>query len=831
MLRAAFLLITTLGFVGPSAAQTVAQTAERRLTGTVIHSDTHAPIDAVIVISGERQAITDKDGAFTLLLPAKKVVVEFTATGFFPLTTTVDLADHDVTGAQFTLAPNKSFASEVSVVASAPASSPSATPVAPADVLKTPGALDNVFRTLQTMPGVAATEEFGSRLTVRGGAPDQNLTVMDGVEIHDPYRLFGLTSAFNPEIIRRFELATSGFSAKYGDRLSSLLVIDNRDGDSSRAFGGSAALSITDANIVFEGKMPKRGMGSWLVTGRRTYYDLVAERITDQQFPGFADVQAKGVWEPGAGRRVTFFGLRSRQSAAITFDEKDSNANGEFNDDTNNDLASIRFDTSLGTRGHSMTVAGYSNTASTFGVAAAFTSDSQRSNSPNDTIGFSVANVAFSRELNIRDVSVRHETAWAFGAHAVEIGGEVHRLTTAQRFVINGDRNPNAANGSSVQGGAGLPDLLDSRRQSTRGGAWLTDSWRLGTRASIETGLRFDRAGINGENSWSPRFSAIVSLSPRTTLRAGAGLYTQSPGYEKAAQSDYVLDFTSDTTASLKSERAVLMSAGIDHTIGGGLSVKAETYYKRLDRVLLGRLETEAEQRVRLAPYDFPAALQSSLPTTPLITTTPTNDGRGRAYGFDLMLSRMTAPLSARFRGWTSYTWGKAEREAYGRTYPFEYDRRHAVSSVLSYRLSRKWEVASTFRWAKGFPRTAPIGLRVAATEVSKVTNGSAAVRLVPARDITGLLVYALDFGGVNNLNTSRLPDFARLDVRASWKPRGQGSRWEFYAEVINLTNRKNAGSITPTLAYNPGADRPRIVEQNDPSVPRLPTIGLRWRF
>ena len=74
-------------------------------------------------------------------------------------------------------------------------------------------------------------------------------------------------------------------------------------------------------------------------------------------------------------------------------------------------------------------------------------------------------------------------------------------------------------------------------------------------------------------------------------------------------------------------------------------------------------------------------------------------------------------------------------------------------------------------------------------------------------------------------------PDFARLDVRASWKPRGQGSRWEFYAEVINLTNRKNAGSITPTLAYNPGADRPRIVEQNDPSVPRLPTIGLRWRF
>ncbi|MFH7813526.1 TonB-dependent receptor plug domain-containing protein, partial [Acetobacter lovaniensis] len=79
-------------------------------------------------------------------------------------------------------------------------------------------------------------EEFGSRLAVRGGSPDQNLTVMDGVEIHDPYRLYGLTSAFNPETIQAFELATGGFSAKYGDRLSSLLSIENRDGTRAEKF-------------------------------------------------------------------------------------------------------------------------------------------------------------------------------------------------------------------------------------------------------------------------------------------------------------------------------------------------------------------------------------------------------------------------------------------------------------------------------------------------------------------------------------------------------------------------------------------------------------------
>ena len=118
------------------------------------------------------------------------------------------------------------------------ADQPAVLPLRPRQVLTVAGAADNVFRVLQTLPGVAATEEFGSRLSVRGGGPDQNLTVMDGVEIHNPYRLFGLTSAFNPETVERFELTAGGFGAKYGDRLSSLLVVENRPGDADRGFSG-----------------------------------------------------------------------------------------------------------------------------------------------------------------------------------------------------------------------------------------------------------------------------------------------------------------------------------------------------------------------------------------------------------------------------------------------------------------------------------------------------------------------------------------------------------------------------------------------------------------
>ena len=248
----------------------------RIIAGVVVESDTRVPIVGASVRAGDAETTTDDGGRFEIPVPAALVEVHVAAAGHFPLSTVLDLRAADALGTELALARDTGFATSVEVVGVSPAPAPGTETVQPAQVLRTPGALDNVFRTLQTMPGVAATEEFGSRLAVRGGAPNQNLTVMDGVEVHDPFRLFGLTSAFNPEIIQRFELATGGFSVKYGDRLSSLLSVENRDGTRDRPFAGSGSLSITDGNIVLEGKLPGSAPGSWLVTGRRTYYDVIA---------------------------------------------------------------------------------------------------------------------------------------------------------------------------------------------------------------------------------------------------------------------------------------------------------------------------------------------------------------------------------------------------------------------------------------------------------------------------------------------------------------------------------------------------------------------------
>ncbi|HUR34799.1 MAG TPA: TonB-dependent receptor [Vicinamibacterales bacterium] len=827
--RVVRLLWVVLVVVTSTAAAAGQPATERQITGTVRHGESRVPLTGAAIAAGERRTSSDREGRFTLRVAAGVAVLDVTHPGFYPLTTTIDVSETDALDAELLLVPRSAFAASVDVVAAPPpAAAPSAVVLAPVEVLRTPGALDNVFRTLQTLPGVSATEEFGSRLAVRGGAPDQNLTMMDGVEIHDPYRLFGLTSAFNPETISNFELATGGFSVKYGDRLSSLLLVENREGTRQQRLDGSVALSITDANVVLEGALPRAASGSWLVSARRTYYDLVASRVADQEFPQFADVQGKAVWEPAPGTRVSAFALRSRQHAALDLDSSD--VRGEFNDTTSNDLVSLRFDALLRSSVQSHTIAAHSRSLSSFGVNAAFDNNSQRANTPAPDAG-DVANVDFDRTLGVRDTSLREELSWAAGAHVVETGGELHALSTELAFVLRGDRNPTAVNGSSQQGGAGLPDALLSSRHLIRGGAWLSDRWQAAA-VAVEGGVRLDRGGVDNELLFSPRITTTWSIAPLTRLRAGLGRYTQSPGYEKLVQGDYLLDLTGADARRLRSEQAVQASMGFERDLAGSALLKLEAYFKHSSRLLVGRLETEAERLARLATYDFPPALASSIPSEPIITSSPSNDGRGRAYGFDLFITRTSAPATARLRGWASYTWGSARRESYGRHYAFEYDRRHAFSSVLSFRLSERWEVASTTRVASGFPRVAPIGLRVASVQdtTDRDRDGSVDER-VPAFDAMGNPIYAVNFGGVEHLNNARLPVFARLDLRATWRPRGARGRWEFYAEVVNALGRENAGALDPQLEYDPTADRPRIVEKRDQGIPRLPTFGLRVRF
>ena len=782
------------------------------VTGHVIDGVTQEPLAGVRVESGRDAVTTELGGRFSIDVGVADTTLRFQADGYLDTVALINGPELEVR-----LFPN-AFAETVEVLSGTdPQERPSSTPVAPADVFRAPGSIDNVFRTLDTLPGVASTDDFGSRLAVRGGTPDQNLTVMDGVEVHNPYRLFGIASAFNPETVENFQLSAGGFGAAYGDRLSSLLIVENRPG--ADEFGGSGALSVTDANVVLEGATPVGDNGTWLFSARRTYYDLVAGRLQDQTFPSFADLQLQAGWKFGAGHRLTLTGLRSIEDADLNFDVNREGERAALGSDVTNGLASARLDAILGERATSTTIVSWYRNREQLNFDGQVRADARRSNTPDSDLAFGLNTILFDRSIDVRDVSMRQELGVQVSPrHLLGAGIELHHLETGVGFTIVGNRNQTQANGSSIQGGAGLPDNLQSALRGTRSGLWLQDTYTPSPRMSFEPGLRVDWSTINGGTTVSPRIAASYAVGRGARVRVAGGLYTQSPGYEKLTQSDYFLDLSSPREQGLRHEKATHVVVGLEQALASALTARVEGYYKRFDDLLLGRLENEPERRERVAQYDFPEPLSASVPTTPLILSAPSNDAGGTAYGLDVFLSHTDA--AAPLTGWLSYAWGRANRESYGRRYAFEYDRRHAFNAVGRYRLTSRWEVAATARLASGFPHTAPVGLRISAVEDERG-------RLVPETDSTGAFIYTVDYGSVDNLNEARLPYYARLDVRATYR-RG---RWSLYVEVLNLLGRDNAVSLDPRLRHDPDSTMPRLSEVPSEGFPRIPTFGLRVRF
>ncbi len=797
------------------AASLASAQSVTRVSGVVIDGLTEAPIGAARVIVGDRTVTTEPNGRFVIAVDGDAARLRFQADGYLETVVEFELSADEPAAVEVRLFPG-AFAETVDVVTEAAVvERPSATPVTPDAVFQAPGSIDNIFRTLDTLAGVASTDDFGSRLAVRGGTPDQNLTIMDGMEVHNPYRLFGITSAFNPETVENFELTAGGFGAAYGDRLSSLLVVDNRAGRSG--FHGSTAASVTDANLVLEGSTPVGADGTWLLSARRTYYDLVAGRIADQNFPSFTDLQMQAGWDVGSSHRLTLTGLRSVEDANLSF--SDDGERGALGSDIANGLASARFDAVLGPRATATTTVSWYRNRESLNFDGLIRAEATRSNAVDDDVAFGLTTIGFERAIVVADRSLRQDlSVQASPRHLLNVGVELHRLDTRVNFLNRGDRNDDEPNGSSVRGGAGLPDVLDSVLRGTRGGLWVQDTYTPSDRFSFEPGLRLDWSTVNGGATVSPRLAASVALARGMRIRAAGGLYTQSPGYEKLSQSDYFLDLSGARELGLRHERATHLVLGLEQDLGGDLTLRVEGYHKRFSDLLVGRLETEAERGERIGRYDFPEALRDSVPVAPIILSAPTNDAGGYAYGLDVFL-RHDDP-AARLTGWASYAWGRAERESYGRHYAFEYDRPHAFNAVGRYRLTSRWDIAATLRLASGFPYTPSLGLRVAAAENDEG-------RLVPAFDGGGNPRYSVDYGGVANLNAGRLPYYARADVRATYR-RG---RWSFYIEVINALGRDNAVAFESELRHDPGAAVPRIIETPSEGFPRVPTFGLRVRF
>ncbi len=735
----------------------------------------------------------------------------------------------------------------------------SVTKIDPREAKYLPGAAEDVMRSLRSLPGVVAPNDFSAQLVVRGSGPDQNLIIIDDMEVFNPYRLYGFVSMFNPETISDITLLSGGFPAKYGDRLSAVLDVTNREGEAKGALNGKLNTSVTNANLMFEGQLPGVLNGGWLLSARRTYYDLVLGPIArsmnlvdgDIAFPNFLDVQFKAVVAPWASHSFVVNALSSRDGTELVSSaQRDRIDSISINDQSFNTLigATWRYTPSANLVSKTM-LSWYKNTGETeFGgeggsqlLYGDISRDSvvqlirrmppaiqdslrKRGIDPDNppAFGISDGNAAF----NFGKITLRNETSWQMENHLLEFGVGGDLISTSVEFSAKPDSLLLALQSASSRGS--LPDSVLSSVDYYRVNGFVQDRISFGDRLFLQPGLRFDYYKIIDRAYLAPRISASYAADPLTTVRGAFGVYYQSPGYEKLFDRQTYFDLTSARIADLKAEKSIHYVLGLERLLSQEWQVRVEGYYKSFDDLIIQerlsgtKYTTTPRQegdRRRPSGWNEPIAVMGDS-----VTPIPVNGATGEAYGVEFLLQKIGSVGESPITGWLGYTVAWANRYRDGVTFPFNFDQRHTVNLVLNYRVNTWLELGSNFQFGSGFPYTPALGYGPTVV-LNADSTGAKSPGL--ATNVFGDVLFAIDRGGVSNINSARLPAYHRLDVRATMYADWWDLDWAIYLDVVNIYNRKNVLS----RSYSVDKSTTNLLVRDVYMLPIIPTLGFSVRF
>ncbi len=846
------------------------------VTGTVqTHDEAVIPGARVHLSPPDRHTFTTREGRFRFTgLDSGRCVLRVDVVGHHSRIDTLQLHTGDVLTLPLTLDElHYSLATiEVQGIARGAehADAMPAIALTPADIAARPGAVEDVLRTLQTLPGIASSGDYSAQLHVRGSSPEENVMTIDGVEIVNPYRLYGGVSMFNPALVRSVRFHPGGWPVQFGDGLSAVVEVDTRDGQRDRPLAAALHMSIANANIVCEGPLTLRAgwesdtlddsgipsspwTGSWIVAARRTYYDLVAAPIARASgfargnivLPNFTDFQMRLGLQIDYRNRITILGITARDKADLTA-AQDINAIGNLSVDdlTFNDLATatwshVAADNAVAQTTASFFQLGGSNTFSgvmTPEITLGLSMSTQEYEQLKDSLrrqGLPVEDLiraSGSYRFLFRKFSLSHSWLLALpGGHQVEAGMSVNHLLTEMNVGITVDARNQQLRQSNPRLSA-LPSFAtDSRRLGAS--AHVQDLWHISDRWTLQPGVRLEYFGLINSVCVSPRLASTLLLDATASVHAAVGVYRQSPGYEKQFTPGHeiyltrtVYDLSPAHASGLRAERAVHGVLGFECRPLDGISLAVEGYIKRLDDLIVPFVAVGTRYVVDPIPGGDPrsAAGWSAPRAEPAdsITSIPVNAGSGEAAGLEIVISSLRRGPDDDVSWTLSYAWARSQRTWNGHTQAYDYDRRHSINADITLDLGAGWEVAVHWTYGTGFPDNPPVGIRPRVwLKTDSVTNTTTPTLDV---DFKGV-VFDQDRGGMDNLNSARLPDYHRLDVRITAHPRWFGWNWSVYLEVMNLYNRANVAICN----YAVDRETLRIISIPLLGAPLLPTLGI----
>lgn len=535
--------------------------------------------------------------------------------------------------------------------------------ISPSFIQKLPsltGEVD-VYRALTLLPGVTTSNELSNGLYVRGGAPDQTLTLIDGVIAYNPFHLGGFAGTFNSDAINDIRLVKGAYPAEYGGRLSSVLDITLKEGSKDH-FKGKIGLGTISSRLTMEGPIGRES--SFLVSGRVLYMDALLKQIPKaNNIPlyNFYDINGKFDYRVSETDRLTF-------SAFYTADKLYNHKNSEdaaYDINWNNStihLAWLSLSRQKKFTNVALNYTGYSfNTLITDKTPDAFKNDFYSTSSIKD-FSFKVDGQYFSNEK-----------------HTVKNGIEV--ILHNFELVNNNYFNPLVSQ----------DERFLNKYTSTEIGAYVEDVFEVNPLWTGNTGIRFYYLPDVRYFRLEPRISTTYALTESFFVKGAFAMANQL--LHLITRNDVVLptDIWFPSTSKVEPGRSMQGVFGFEYEFSKReFFISLEGYYRNMEN---------------LYEYADTAIFTIEAPVDEQFTK-----GRGDAYGIEFFLNKR----SGNFTGWVGYTlsWTRRYFEYinYGNPFYPRYDRRHDVSVVLTYKLSDNWEFGATWSYATGQAYTMPIG-------------------------------------------------------------------------------------------------------------------------
>jgi outer membrane cobalamin receptor len=609
----------------------------------------------------------------------------------------------------------------------------------------------DIIKTIQLLPGVQSGSEGSSGLYVRGGGPDQNLILLDGVPIYNASHLFGFFSVFNADAINSVELIKGGFPARYGGRLSSVLDIRMKEGNMNE-FHGAGSIGLISSKFSIEGPIIK-DKTSFMVSARRTYIDVLAQPFikmaaSDIDNAGyyFYDINAKINHKFNEKSHLYYSFYMGDDKFYMKYTDSYLESGSQYESTMKNHIrwgniiSAVRWN-------YRITPKLFSNTTVTF---SKYRFDILEEYKDKETAGGTVTEESFEAKYlsKINDWSGKIDFDYLPRPnHYIKFGtGYTYHIFDPEAIQLEIQDNV---------------DNLDTTYGSSRGyaneiWAYFEDDIKISKSIKINPGVYLSGFSTNDEFYYSiePRFNGRLLIGEKSSIKLSYARMTQYLHLLSNPSIGLPTDLWVPTTENIKPEKSHQIALGYSRNLFKKFDLTVEGYYKSMENLI---------------EYEDGASFFGNTENWEGKVVS----GKGWSYGGEILLEKRIGKTS----GWIGYTLSWTERKFddvnFGEKYPYRYDRRHDIGIAITHKFNEKVDIGIV--WVYGTGNAFSLGLE----------------KFLPY----GSVFPEFSNQSVNYIesrNNYRMPAYHRLDIGVNiHKEKKWGeATWNF--GIYNVYNRKN---------------------------------------